>query len=257
MKNFIVTPLLLLSLESLHAQSMVDSDIIIPKSLQSEHQIADKVESQITLSEEYLENSNQQDTGEYENIIIPQSFKKSTINNENNLNLNTQEEPLVVVQEPKELVEHREITDNDIDTPPIDYSGYYKFTQGSDSFRGMFEKINDGYLVIEKLDENDFGFYYVIQSKEFPPNEKYGIFHYKNGRFFQKFIDDLELRDNVKLKGTEYAIETTIETNKGTQSIQWEKSYEEDISTLNSKLQEALKLTKENYRQIYKERFKN
>jgi len=134
------------------------------------------------------------------------------------------------------------------------YEGSYHFVKGTDSLKGIYENIDDGYLVIEKLDEDDYGFYYVEQSNKYSPNSKFGIFHYENNRFYQKFLDGSENRDNVKLVQFDNKLETTINTVRGTQAIQWKKTFEV-TPMLSEKLMTALKNAKENYRQIYKEKF--
>jgi len=248
MKCLIKTSVGILLTLSLHAESIERTDangntIIIPDCFSSQNTYNPPIQNnQITDSTDYIDNTP---------IIIPESFKNSQ-----HIEPTTQIEivPESNISNGKTAVV---INDSDIDIAPEEYSGYYRFIKGSDSFRGMFESIDNGFLVIEKLDDNDFGFYYVIQSKKFPPNEKYGIFHYKNGKFFQKFINDPVLRDNVDLKKSGISLETDIATNKGTQAIQWEVSEKDEINNLNSKLQKSLKDAKENYRQIYKEKFKN
>ena len=219
----------------------------------------DSVEEPIIQSDEeasYLPDTTSPTVSDENNIIVPDAFKREEVVPFEHHAVEYHE---VSLSEAEEVSNTSSLVmeDNDIDTPTENYAGFYKLIKGSDSFKGMFESINDGFMVIEKLDENDFGFYYVIQSKDFAPNEKYGIFHYKEGKFFQKFIDDSELRDNVTLKKFGSSLETSIITVRGTQSIQWEERSEAEISMLNPKLQKALELTKENYRQIYRDRFKN
>jgi len=241
MKYMIKTSVSILLTLSLHAQGIEkidynDPDIIIPEYFSSKY-----------------ESNSIQTTNSSNNelpIIIPDSFKKSQSTD--------MLSPIVSSSLETNLSNNNSIiNDSDTDIAPDQYSGYYKFIKGTDSFQGMFESIDDGFLVIEKLDDNDFGFYYVIQSKKFPPNEKYGIFHYKDGKFFQKFINDPVLRDNVEMKKSDISLETAIATNKGTQAIQWETSSEDWIDTLSPKLQKLLKHSKENYRQIYKDKFTN
>jgi hypothetical protein len=97
----------------------------------------------------------------------------------------------------------------------------------------------------------------VIQKGDSAPNNRYGIFHYKDGKFFQKFLDDSPLRDNVKVLKSGIELSTMMTGNLGEYNLHWQEVSVDDINSLSLKLQKYLKNTKENYRQIYKEKFTN
>lgn len=58
--------------------------------------------------------------------------------------------------------------------------------------RGMFrsQEITEGYLVIEEIDVNNYGYYYVTKSGKLTPETHTGIFYKKGGKFVQKVIED-------------------------------------------------------------------
>jgi len=58
--------------------------------------------------------------------------------------------------------------------------------------RGMFrsQEITEGYLVVEELDVNNYGYYYVTIANKLLPETHTGIFFKKGGEFVQKVIED-------------------------------------------------------------------
>ena len=242
MKYFIQIWMILLSTFSLQATEQYANDIIVPEYFSS-NKDSSFIQEEITNN--YIDNTVQSTN----DIIVPESFKNNKETSITNMSNNISEEPAIIQTSSK--------TDIDSDIPTDDYTGFYKFERGTTGMKTMTETLHDGFLVIEKLDENDFGFYYVIQKKDQAPTDRYGIFHYKEGRFFQKFIGDPILRDNIEVKKLNIELETIIKDDRGEHAIQWLKGIVDDISMLNQKLQTSLKNTKENYRQIYKEKFIN
>lgn len=276
MKYIIQAFIVLLFTLHLHAIESLDDNIIIPEYFSSQYNQTEALienndflensnlnqEEEIIIPEDfnsYLEKEITNQSSSNSDVIIPQSFRGDTeeeptavinpASSENHINYQTKEEPITNQY------------DTDTDIPNQDYSGHYKLVSGTTSMGGMSNTFHNGFLVIEKLDENDFGYYYAVQNKERSPDGRYGIFHYKDKKFFQKIIGDSELRDTVKLekymKDSSMLVKTEYKDNKGTHAIDWEESSPQNISFLEEKLQKYFKDIKNNYTQIYKEKFKN
>jgi len=85
--------------------------------------------------------------------------------------------------------------------------------------RGMFrnQEITEGYLVVEELDVNNYGYYYVTIAGKLLPETHTGIFFKKGGEFVQKVIEDssdVEIRQG-KPKSKISIIENIRITQKG------------------------------------------
>jgi hypothetical protein len=117
------------------------------------------------------------------------------------------------------------ITDN------RDIQGNYILERGQISFGDIRKNINSSDLVIEKLDDDNFGFYYTVQVEEHAPDEYFGIFYYKDDKFVQKVITDdgdVSYYDNIELIKEDNRLKLTIKTNQGKRIIIWDKI--EDIT---------------------------
>jgi len=138
-----------------------------------------------------------------------------------------------------------------------DIYGIYNLIEGSYSYgaNGILkkEKIKASTIVIEKLSENEFGFYYVTELKDSLINRYFGGFTYKDGRFYQKVIDypstKTMLRDNITLTKKGNLLRLTVSSVDEQRTILWGRSY--DVS---ESLREILKEEKENYISLYKEK---
>ena len=247
MKYFIQVWMVIVFTFNLPATNQYDDDVIVPEYFSSD-KTSSIIEEEIIMPES---TSIIEEQIASTNDIVPESF---TNNNEvfiaNSITTITQEEPI-------SSTSSLNMIDNDTDIPDQNYAGYYSLFKGSTELGGNFQQLDYGFLVIEKLDENDFGFYYVIQKGDSAPNNRYGIFHYKEGKFFQKFLDNSPLRDNIKVLKSGIDLSTMITGNLGEYNLHWQEVSAEDINNLSSKLQKYLEDTKENYRQIYKENFTN
>jgi len=247
MKYFIQVWMVIVFTFNLPATNQYDDDVIVPEYFSSD-KTSSIIEEEIIMPES---TSIIEEQIASTNDIVPESF---TNNNEvfiaNSITTITQEEPI-------SSTSSLNMIDNDTDIPDQNYAGYYSLFKGSTELGGNFQQLDYGFLVIEKLDENDFGFYYVIQKGDSAPNNRYGIFHYKEGKFFQKFLDNSPLRDNIKVLKSGIDLSTMITGNLGEYNLHWQEVSADDINSLSSKLQKYLKDTKENYRQIYKEKFTN
>jgi hypothetical protein len=113
---------------------------------------------------------------------------------------------------------------------PKNIEGSYVLERGQISFRDIRKNINNSNLIIEKLDDDNFGFYYTVQVEEHVPDEYFGIFYYKDGKFVQKVIadgGDVSYYDNIELINEGDRLKLTIKTNQGNRIIIWKK--EEDM----------------------------
>ena len=133
--------------------------------------------------------------------------------------------------------------------------GNYTLEQGliaySDTDMSINKKINRSELVIEKLDDNDFGFYYTTQVDEQYTGKYFGIFHYKDAKYYQKVIEDdlnVSILDNMQLIQEDNRLKLTVKTNHGKRIIIWKNS---EKTTISKELEEA----KQSYIKICKEKF--
>ncbi len=104
--------------------------------------------------------------------------------------------------------------------------GKYTLEKGQISFGDIRKSINSSDLVIEKLDDENFGFYYTIQVEEHTADEYFGIFYYKDGKFVQKVITDggdVSYYDNIELIKEDNRLKLTVNTNQGKRIIIWDK----------------------------------
>ena len=156
-----------------------------------------------------------------------------------------------------EFTEYNDFGKN-ISTHSYDIEGRYKLYRGLYMHGGIHREITHGYLVIEKLDEDDFGYYYAIKSGDTVSDSFFGIFHHKDKRFYQKLIDgeSSTLRDNVDIvvDQEKNRIKVVVQINVGKRIIIWEKSKEVDIEQAII-LDEAIEEARDSYTQIYKKKF--
>ena len=146
----------------------------------------------------------------------------------------------------------------DIALHSYDIEGRYNLHRGLYLHGGIHREITQGYLVIEKLDDDDFGYYCAIKSGDTVANSFIGIFHHKNKRFYQKLIDGKKstLRDAISIvvDTEKNRIKITTLINVGKRVIIWEKSKEVDIEQALI-LDETIEEARDSYTQIYKNRF--
>jgi len=254
MKYFIWVSITLLFTLSLNANNNEDDDIIIPEYFNKQkNKNSDFIKEETVISRSISSSQPKESISVISNdIIIPESFKKHKETSTTNPTDPILTEPIIQSSSSQTIT-----IDTDTDIPNENYEGYYNLIKGSTHLGGSYQQLDYGFLVIEKLDENDFGFYYVIQKGNSAPTDRYGIFHYKEGKFFQKFLDGSPLRDNVKVLKSGMELSTMISGNLGEYNLRWQEAFAEDINTLSPKLQTYLKDSKESYRQIYKENFSN
>ena len=119
--------------------------------------------------------------------------------------------------------------------------GSYKYNSDGLTFK---HKIKASSIVIEKLSENEFGYYYVTKLDGLTTNSYFGGFLFKEGKFYQKVIDDsthrTSLIDNLRLTKFRDTLRLTIKTADAKRDIFWRKSEEPDDS-LKTELEEERK----------------
>ena len=143
-------------------------------------------------------------------------------------------------------------------TTAPDIQGKYRLVQGSKSFgSGVRKMMEEGYLVIEKLDDTNFGYYYAFSVEKSSPLNFFGIFNYDKGAFHQRVIKDegaftTENLTNTKIvtDGNQLGLDVNIEG--GSVSSIWEYDSDEYISPA---IQKSLNEAKKDYKEIYKDRF--
>ncbi len=139
-----------------------------------------------------------------------------------------------------------------------DIQGKYRLVQGSKSFgSGVRKMMEEGYLVIEKLDDTNFGYYYAFSVEKSSPLSLFGIFNYDKGAFHQRVIKDegaftTENLSNTTIvtDGNKLSLDVNIEG--GSVSSVWEYDNSEYISPV---IQKSLNEAKKDYKEIYKDRF--
>ena len=153
-----------------------------------------------------------------------------------------------------------------------DIEGNYTLEKGIVSYKNGATFINklvtNSDLVIEKLDNDDYGFYLTIQIDNLTPTEEIGIFHKKDDKYFKRIIysPDVTKDSNVstaskKLK-TELTDEVKITTNGNGIEVDMKINDNEKIRIIWTKdlddskfITKELKNAKHEYIKTYKERF--
>jgi len=139
-------------------------------------------------------------------------------------------------------------------------AGEYKLYRGVISFGGIREVLTTGHLVIEQLDDDDFGYYYTTQVDSHSPNGYFGIFHLKDNKYSQKVIEDngvaaqpiVSIVENIELVVEEPKLELKINAS-GKTDIIWERSFANESK--NTTIENSLKQAREDYIKFYKEKF--
>lgn len=134
--------------------------------------------------------------------------------------------------------------------------------------RGLFgtQEISDGYLVIEELDVNNYGYYYVTVSGNFSPETHTGIFYNKDGKYVQKIIEDsseaeiqagknkykMSFIDNLSIKQEDNLLALRINSDKH-EKLFWVRDVDgvEKSEKMKKNLQEAAY----EYQKYYKEKY--
>ncbi|MCK5854380.1 MAG: hypothetical protein KAG56_04105 [Sulfurovaceae bacterium] len=136
-----------------------------------------------------------------------------------------------------------------------DIQGKYRLIQGANL--NVNKRIEEGYLVIEKLDETNFGYYYTFSLEKSTPSTFFGIFNYDKGKFHQRVIKNegsliTENLTNTKIVTDGSKLELEVNIEGGSVNILWKYDLEEVAPF---KLQKSLKEAKQHYKEIYKDKF--
>jgi len=148
---------------------------------------------------------------------------------------------------------HEDANDVDDLIDVSDISGTYELEKGVDNYKTV-TKAN---MIIEKLDNENFGYYYAVQDEKSTPNAFFGIFRFKNNTYYNKVIESdttTSLNDNIKLVIEDERLKLTVLTSYGRRIIIWDKVINKTLIQ-DTELTEALKDAKESYTQIYKDKF--
>lgn len=146
------------------------------------------------------------------------------------------------------------------DTIP-DISGQYTLVQGAYIYNNgdlaLQNSVEDSSIVIEKLDDDTFGYYYVAKVEGLKNTEGYfGGFTYKDGQFYQKVIDypttNTILYDNISLVSEKDSLKLTVKTFNAKRVLHWNRV--EDIKQSSKSLQSALEEEKKAYIELFKEK---
>ena len=133
--------------------------------------------------------------------------------------------------------------------------------------RGMFrnQEITEGYLVVEELDVDNYGYYYVTIADKLLPETHTGIFFKKGGEFVQKVIEDsseseirqgkpkskISIIDNVRITQKGDKLKIFIDSDKQEKLI-WRRDI--DGFDKSQTLIESLKNAQHEYIKYYKEK---
>jgi hypothetical protein len=147
--------------------------------------------------------------------------------------------------------------ENNLTSNSYDIEGRYKL------YRGLYMNgnVNQGeithaYMVIEKLDDDDFGYYFADKTDKLPADSTFGVFHYdkKDKKFHQKFIDGDSFvirKGGIELIKGGNRIKLTIRQTAGRKVIIWEKLEDDAIGVLDETIDSHFDDAKDSYEQIY------
>jgi len=132
-------------------------------------------------------------------------------------------------------------------------SGTYELETGTDHHKN----VSNAYMVIEKLNDQNYGYYYAVQDEKATANAFFGIFRYREGTFLNKVLDEgnvTTLNHNITLISEGQRLKLIVIGSFGKRIIIWSRVLE-DNKTENKVLSEALADAKISYTQIYKDKF--
>jgi len=171
--------------------------------------------------------------------------------------------PSTTPNHPASLPVTQQDTDvNDLKIAPEDsIVGKYVLKQGM--FRNQM--ITEGYLVIEEIDVNNYGYYYVTIAGELTPETHTGIFYQKGGKFVQKVIEDsseseirqgknkskMTIIDNIHLTHENDLLKLYINSTKK-EKLLWQRDYDEIEHS--EEMSKTLKQARYEYLKFYQEK---
>ncbi len=149
----------------------------------------------------------------------------------------------------------KEVRVNNSEIPDI--YGTYNLIEGSYSYgvegRRKKIKIKKSTIIIEKLSDTEFGFYYVTELKDNLITRYFGGFSYKDGKFYQKVIDypktETILRDNIKITKKGNLLRLHVNSVDQERTILWGLSRKPTPS-----LEKILEEERDSYKTLYKDK---
>jgi hypothetical protein len=133
--------------------------------------------------------------------------------------------------------------------------------------RGLFgtQEITEGYLVVEEIDVNNYGYYYVTVTEEFSPETHTGIFYNQGGKYVQKVIEDsseaeirqgkkkskMSIIDNISIKQKGELLTLHINSTKN-EKLFWIRDSDEVEKS--KQLVKTLASAKSEYESYYKDK---
>jgi len=220
------------------------SDIIIPPSFQNRLNHVEEVEE----VEEEISTSYPIVQEESDSVVEIINNNEASYPPIQSKSLEATSEPLFFTPPPSSSFSDN-IESMDGDVPQI--QGTYTLDQG----RERNTNIDNAMMVIEKLDNDDFGYYYARRIGEHPSTGYLGIFHYDvaKKRFFSKVKETdtkAQTLDNIKIIVEPDRLKTIQDIQYGKRIIIWNKV--DDKCIADPDLVKSLNQTRDSYQQIYK-----
>ena len=148
--------------------------------------------------------------------------------------------------------------ENNLSSHTYDIEGRYKL------YRGLYMngkahqgEITHAYMVVEKLGDNDFGYFFADKLKGSETMSTFGVFHYdeKEKKFHQKFIDGdsyVVRKGGIDIKSDGMRLQLSIRQTAGQKVIIWEKLKEDAIGVIDDEIDGAIKDAEDSYHQVYR-----
>ena len=141
-----------------------------------------------------------------------------------------------------------------------DISGVYSLVEGSYIYKkeglAFKNKIEKSYIVIEQLDEINFGYYYITKLENLEIQGFFGGFTYRDNKFYQRIINYGKqgsiLRDNVKLIKKDNILQLMVKTLDGKRVMIWKQ--EEQLRIKDKPTFTALKNEEKAYHELYRKK---
>ncbi len=150
--------------------------------------------------------------------------------------------------------------ENNLSAHSYDIEGRYKLERGLYMNETLAQgKITNAYMIVEKLDDNDFGYYFADKLEGKEAMSTFGVFHYDEDdkKFHQKIIDGdsfIIRKGGIELITDGDRIRLTIRQSVGRKVIIWKKEKENAIGLIDETIDAALKDAEDSYKQVYEDR---
>lgn len=271
---FLLVPL------TIFALPVYDDDVIVPQAFQSDNASNAQEQENILYSSpsndteiNYIQTI-QSPSSYPDDVIVPQAFQTNPAPVTEVVATPVQQNPQSIAA--ARVMNHQEVNVNSV--VPKTFENEYGTTtintqiltpktakpievpqiQGTYVLHSGVERsasIDHAMMVIEKLDEDDFGYYYVRKIGQLPSSGFPGIFHYD--RIKKKFVNkvkDTEVstrtEENIEIKFDGVQLETILSISVGKRAIIWNKV--DENCQADPSLIKSLSDIKESYTQIYK-----